>query len=166
MGIVYSGKKNTFVDLTFLMNMLECSAKDNIEILLQRFDIVQAHRSEVKHYPIHVKGPNTNEFVVDQLKSMNSTIWWTVRNAVVLEMMNKYTTVSQLLNALTIGGKLGQIKVVPPLTFDHVNTQLSVLKPFARSYAIDDNELEIQAEINFTVELYFRNNGNEIDRSE
>lgn len=146
-------KDKRLIDLTSLVNS-ECIIVDPIKELVKMFDVVQAPRLEVKHYPIENIGPNEPEFIASQITAMSQCAWLTFRHYVKMAIVEKYGDASDVFDVLTSSLKIGKIKVTPPHTFSYVNTPLDELKVFAFQYNNDDGTVHIRAEINFSIEIY------------
>ena len=144
-----------FTERTDVLGLIESVPKSEVKRLLRHFHVVDADsRLKVKHYPLHSKGPNDFEFISDQLQLMEDTMWFTVMNELQIAFDKTTSNKHEMFNLLTSNVKIGKILVAQPQKFSHIGKPLGELKSFAFTYPEGDDEVIIETEINFSVELY------------
>lgn len=141
-------------DVSQILNSVQSPINDYSKQYISKFDIIQAPRSEVKHYPLDDTIDNTSEEPFDEIlsnKLINAShaIWMTF-NQEVVNIVPEKGSIYDLLNS---DGKIGVIKVCTPHRFDTVDTKVNELKAYSITYE-DGNFTRIRSEINFTIELY------------
>lgn len=145
-------------DQSSLLQTITSDIKSKGLYYLSRFDF-ESSRSKVgiKHYPLDNMCENTAEALADTLVNMNEALWYTFVHVVekaVEEAGLDFDLQPVPFGEKPVETKLGKIKSCAPNRFSYVNTDVPTVQPYAFSYLNEDGKLEIQAEINFNVEIY------------
>lgn len=145
-------------DQSSLLQTITSDIKSKGLYYLSRFDF-ESSRSKVgiKHYPLDNICENTDESLADTLLNMNEALWQTFVHIVekaVEEAGLDFDLQPVPFGEKPIETKLGKIKSCAPNRFSYVNTDVPTVQAYAFSYLNEDGKLEVQAEINFSVEIY------------
>lgn len=145
-------------DQSDVIQMITSDIKSKGLYYLSRFDFESSRsKLDIKHYPLDNLCENTAEALANALVNMNEALWYTFVH--VVEKVLGEAGLDFDLQPVPFGEKpyetkLGKIKSCAPARFNYVNTDVPTLQPYAFSYLNEDGKLEIQAEINFSVEIY------------
>lgn len=144
--------RTRITDLTAVINSIDCFGRSTAHRLIDRFDVIQAPRLEVKHYPIHdtIKNKDLHRSLVNMAEVQWLSFVEYVRQAV----MEKYKD-EDLFNILTSERLLGRIKICPPHNFSEINTVIDKVRVSAYSY--DDGKdglVKVRSEMNYSIEIY------------
>ncbi len=145
-------------DQSSLIQSITSDVKSKGLYYLSRFDFESSLTKEgIKHYPLDSKCENTAEALADVLVNMNEALWYTFVHTVekaVEEAGLDFDLQPAPFGEKPVEIKLGKIKCCAPARFSYVDTDVATLQAYAFSYLNGDGELEIQAEINFGIEVY------------
>jgi len=151
-------KPASVYDQSSVIQTIDSEIKSKALYYLSRFDFESSRTKEnIKHYPLDSKCENTAEALADALVNMNEALWYTFVHTVekvVEEAGLDFDLQPAPFGEKPVETKLGKIKCCAPARFSYVNTDVPTLQAYAFSYLNDDGELELQAEINFSVEVY------------
>lgn len=127
----------SIIDSTDVLNNIACPERDLALLLIDRFFILEESTTseKINHYPLDDQASSPEEKAV-KLELMNKVIWDTV--------LSKMGTIDFAKNQ-----KVGKIIHCKPNKFHLINDRTNSLKPYLFEYPNG----ELQAEINFTIEL-------------
>lgn len=141
-----------------LIQIITSDIKSKGLYYLSRFDFESSRSKEgIKHYPLDNMCENTAEALADALVNMNEALWYTFVHVVekgVEEAGLDFDLQPVPFGEKPVETKLGKIKSCAPNRFSYVDTDVPTVQPYAFSYLNEDGKLEVQAEINFSVEIY------------
>lgn len=121
---------------------------------VDKFDIEQAPRTEVKHYPLDDISSD-NPFEIKKKLDLMCECQWSCFNHYVLEAIKVVYPDENPFDILKLDCKIGRIKIAPPNKFLHVGTKVDTLKLFGFTYVSDtQDQVRLQTELNYSIEIY------------
>lgn len=135
------------IDVTEQLDRFHCRSKAR----LTKLDVVLAHRSEVKHYPLDDLAQDVSE-VNTRLENMVYANWMSFEHYLRLAIAEKYP--NDVERVLKYDGKIGVVKVANPNRFMYVGRTIEKVKIYGFTYTTDDGRIQLKTEMNYSIEIY------------
>lgn len=148
------------VDLSEKIQLIENLEKIKATKLLSNFDIEWSEDvNKVKHYPLDDYSLySTSDDINSRIERLSKVLWLTVGTNI--QNASAHLLPKDTVEPMNFGDrpakakKIGKIYTCRPHRFNTVGVTVGVVQPYLYSYKLADGSTEMQAEINFGIEIY------------